>query len=80
MAATVAARDRSEDLNFVTAPTLVIHGSEDPLIPLELGEATAKAVPEAEQLIIEGMGHGLPPQVWPLIVEAIAAHTRKADQ
>lgn len=77
VAVTVAA-DRTEALRAVTAPTLVIHGSEDPLLPIEQGRATAEAVPGAELLIIEGMGHSLPAGVWPLLVDAVAAHARRA--
>lgn len=77
-AAIIAAGDRTQALKSVTAPTLVIHGSEDPLVPIEHGKATAEAVPGAEVLIIEGMGHGLHYEVWPRLVNAIAAHTQKA--
>jgi pimeloyl-ACP methyl ester carboxylesterase len=78
-AAVFAAGDRTRALNTVIAPTLVIHGSEDPIVPVEHGKATAAAVRHAELLIIEGMGHGMTfPEVWPLWVDAIAAHTRNA--
>jgi pimeloyl-ACP methyl ester carboxylesterase len=69
---------RTEALKSVTAPTLVIQGSEDPFFPIECGRATAEAVPGAELLIIEGLGHGFPAKAWPLLVDAVAAHTRKA--
>ncbi len=77
--AVMASGDRTQALNSVTVPTLVVHGSEDPLIPVENGKATAEAVPGAELMIIEGMGHGLAfPEIWPLWVDAIAKHTQKA--
>lgn len=76
--AIMTAGSRTQALRSVTAPTLVIHGSEDPLLPVEQGKATAGAVPGAELLIIDGMGHDLPAGVWPLIVDAIVSHTRKA--
>ena len=77
--ASMTAGNRTQALKSVTAPTLVIHGSEDPILPVEHGKATAEAIPGAELLIIEGMGHGLLfPEVWPRWVEAIAVHTKKA--
>ena len=76
--AIMTAGSRTEALKSVTAPTLVIHGSEDPLLPIEQGKATAEAVPGAELLIIEGMGHDFPAEVWSLLVDAIAKHAQKA--
>ena len=74
-AAIIASGNRKPRLASITAPTLVIHGSEDPLLPVEHGKDTAEAIPGAEMLIIEGMGHCLPKAVWPQIVDAIAYHT-----
>lgn len=72
--------DRRPALARVTAPTLVIHGTDDPLVPVEGGRDTARAVPGAELLLIEGMGHDIPHGgAWPKIVEAVAAHTEKAE-
>lgn len=76
--AAVVNSDRTQDLNAVTAPTLVIHGSEDPLFPVEQGRAIADAVPGAELLIIEGLGHSFPSTVWPLLVDAVSKHIRNA--
>jgi pimeloyl-ACP methyl ester carboxylesterase len=59
-------------------PTLVIHGDADPLVHHSGGVATAEAVPGAELLTIEGMGHDLPVEKWDEIVDAVAAHTAKA--
>jgi pimeloyl-ACP methyl ester carboxylesterase len=56
----------------------VIHGRDDPLIPLEAGLDTARAVPGAELLVIDGMGHDLPRAAWPEIVERIGALTARA--
>ena len=70
--------DRTQALRSVTAPTLVIHGSEDPLFPVEQGRATAEAVPGAKLLIIKGMGYWFPREVWPLLVDAIDKHIRNA--
>jgi len=76
--ATMTAKDRTKALKSVTAPTLVIHGSEDPVLPVEHGKATADAIPRAELVIIEGMGHGWAPELFTRLVDTIAAHTRKA--
>jgi pimeloyl-ACP methyl ester carboxylesterase len=70
--------DRAALLRAVRAPTLVLHGACDPLIPPAAGRGTAQAIPGAELRIIEGMGHDLPPGLWPVLVEAIAAHARRA--
>jgi pimeloyl-ACP methyl ester carboxylesterase len=71
LAAIMASGSRYHALRFVRTPTAVIHGSADPLIPASAGRATARAVPGARLRIIDGMGHDLPPGVWPLIVDEI---------
>lgn len=76
--AVMAQSDRTEALGKVTVPTLVVHGAGDPLVMPTGGEATAKAVPGAELLVVEGMGHDLPEPLWPQIVDAVAANARKA--
>jgi pimeloyl-ACP methyl ester carboxylesterase len=78
-AAILASGNRRPDLASVKAPTLVVHGDVDPLIPLEGGRDTARAIPGAELLVIEGLGHELPPQVWPRIIDAISGHTERAE-
>jgi pimeloyl-ACP methyl ester carboxylesterase len=78
LVAILAHGDRTSALDSVTAPTLVIHGVADPLVPLECGRATARAVPGADLLEIEGMGHDMPVGAWPQIVDAISAHAAKA--
>ena len=57
----------------------MIHGDADPLVPLAGGRDTAESIPGAELLVIEGMGHDLPPAAWPRIVGAIARHTQDAE-
>ncbi|MGB0385914.1 MAG: alpha/beta fold hydrolase [Ardenticatenaceae bacterium] len=74
LAAVIASGSRKEALKNLTTPTLVIHGDADPLVPLEGGIDTAEAIPDAELLIIEGMGHSLPLETWPQIVGAITRH------
>jgi pimeloyl-ACP methyl ester carboxylesterase len=72
--------DRRNALRTVTAPTLVIHGTDDPVIPFEAGKDTADAIPGAELLVIEGMGHDLPHGgAWPRIVEAVTTHTSRVE-
>ena len=78
MAAIIADGDRSQRLARITAPTLVIHGSDDPLVPVAGGRETARAIPGARLLEIDGMGHTLPPQILPRIVEAIDEHIGSA--
>jgi pimeloyl-ACP methyl ester carboxylesterase len=78
MLAVLASGSRVEGLRRVTVPTLVIHGSDDPLIPVAAGVETARLVPGAELLLIEGMGHDLPRAVWPRVIDGISALTTRA--
>jgi pimeloyl-ACP methyl ester carboxylesterase len=64
--------NRKERLRSVRVPTLVIHGKDDPLVPVEGGADTADAIPGARLLVIEGMGHDLPRGTWRRIVDGIA--------
>jgi pimeloyl-ACP methyl ester carboxylesterase len=75
--ALVGAADRTEHLARIDVPTVVIHGTADPLVTPSGGEATAKAIPGAELIMIEGMGHELPPETWPRVVDAIVANASK---
>ena len=71
--------DRRKALASVAAPTLVVQGTDDPLVPMEAGRDIAGSVPGAQLMLIEGMGHDhAHGGAWPRIVEAIAAHTLKA--
>lgn len=76
-AAIMASGSRKQALASVRVPTLVIHGKEDPVIPVEAGIDTARTIPGAELLVVEGMGHDLPREVWPRIAEAIAANAAR---
>ncbi len=71
IAAVAADGDRTEDLAQVSVPSLVIHGRLDPLLALSGGEATAAAIPGAELLVIDEMGHDLPPEIWDEVVGAM---------
>jgi pimeloyl-ACP methyl ester carboxylesterase len=80
LAAIIASGDRAAELAGITTPTLVIHGSVDPLISPSGGRATAHAIPSAELTMIEGMGHDLPRVLWPRLIDAFAAHAAAADR
>jgi pimeloyl-ACP methyl ester carboxylesterase len=62
----------------IRVPTLIIHGTEDPVLPFEHGVALAKTIPGAKHLPLEGTGHELHRADWPLIVRAILSHTGAA--
>jgi len=80
LGAIVASGDRTAQLGRIRAPTLVIHGSTDPLVARSGGRATARAIPGARLMVVEGMGHDLPEAAWPQLVEAIAGHAHAADR
>lgn len=79
MVAILASGSRKAALAKVRVPTLVIHGAADPLVPVACGIDVADAIPGAQRLIIEGMGHALPIALWPRIVEAIAVHAGRVQ-
>jgi len=78
MMAVMAQQDRTAALGSVTVPTLVVHGTADPLVPAAHGQATADAIPGAQLLLVEGLGHDLPHTKgpWPQVIDAIAAHVK----
>jgi pimeloyl-ACP methyl ester carboxylesterase len=78
-AAIVADGDRRERLRSVTAPTLVIHGEADPLVPLPGGEDTAKSIAGAKLKTIAGMGHDLPLELVDEIADSVAEHAQAAS-
>jgi pimeloyl-ACP methyl ester carboxylesterase len=78
LTAVLASGDRAAGLSELSTPTLVVHGRLDPLVQLSGGQRTAELVPGAHLLVVGDMGHDLPLPLWPLLVEAIAAHTRTA--
>jgi pimeloyl-ACP methyl ester carboxylesterase len=65
-------------LSSIDVPTLVVHGSADPVFPLAHGQAIAEAIPGATLLTIDGGGHGLDRVDWPTVVPAILDHTARA--
>ncbi len=74
--AIIAAGDRRQELARIRVPTLVIHGADDPLLPVAAGRDTARHIAGARLQIIPGMGHDLPPAVQALLLEAIVGHCR----
>ena len=77
MGAIMASGDRSDEVRKITVPTLVIHGKDDPLVPLKHGEDTAKKIAGSEYTEIDGMGHdlGVLPVLMERIVPFLRAHT-----
>jgi pimeloyl-ACP methyl ester carboxylesterase len=78
LVAVIASGDRRRLLRRISAPTLVIHGADDPLVPVEAGRDTASAVPGAKLLVVDGMGHDLPDGVLPKLADAIAGHCQSS--
>ncbi len=79
-AAMAAVGTRRHRLERLEVPTLVIHGADDPLVPLACGKDTATAIPGAELMVIEGMGHDLPVELHQQIADAIARHALGAQR
>ena len=78
--AILASGSRVEMLRCIKVPSLVIHGAEDPLVPLEAGRDTAKQIPGAKLKVIPGMGHDLATGLVPVLVDAIADHCLAVDK
>ncbi|MDQ2942635.1 MAG: alpha/beta fold hydrolase [Candidatus Dormibacteraeota bacterium] len=76
--AILVANSRMEKLRQLRVPTLVIHGVDDVLVPVENGRLVADAVPGARYVELEGMGHDLPNRVWPQVLDAIEEIARQA--
>jgi len=71
--AVMASGSRKAALATVTAPSLVIHGADDPLVSLEAGKDTAASIPGAKLIVFERMGHAMPIETWPRMIDEIAA-------
>jgi proline iminopeptidase len=80
MVAIAVAPNRVPLLRRVKAPTLVIHGAADPLVPLAAGADTAGAIPDARFEVIDGMGHDLPPVFFDRITGLINEHVEEASR
>jgi pimeloyl-ACP methyl ester carboxylesterase len=79
MTAIMASPDRTRALGRVKAPTLVVHGLDDPLVRPSGGIATAKAIPGSRLVMYPGMGHDLPRSRWPEVVTAISLLAERAQ-
>ena len=66
-------------LRSLRVPTLVIHGDEDPILPLAHGEATAEAVPDAKLVVLRGIGHEMPEPIVDEFLQPILAHLHAHD-
>lgn len=71
--------DRSQEVATITAPTLVLHGAEDTLVPPPHGEHTAELIQGSEFVIYEGMGHNIPDEVRPRLVARMSQHMQAVD-
>ncbi|GAA2215354.1 alpha/beta hydrolase [Nonomuraea monospora] len=78
--AVVASGDRTARLRDVRVPTLVIHGSDDLMCDVSGGRSTAAAIPGAELVVIDGMGHNLPGALLPDLAQRIAGLVHRAEQ
>jgi pimeloyl-ACP methyl ester carboxylesterase len=79
LAAILASGDRTNALRRITAPTVVIHGTRDRLVAPSGGRATAAAIPGADLVLFDGMGHDLPRGAWPRMIDAITGLAARAD-
>lgn len=75
--AILSSGDRSKSLGRIMMPTLVIHGSLDPLLPLQAGEEVAEGIPNARMIKIDGMGHDLSDEVLPVVLSAVVKHCHR---
>jgi pimeloyl-ACP methyl ester carboxylesterase len=78
LAAILASGDRTAQLRHIVAPTLVVHGTADPLVRPSGGRATARAIRGSKMLSVPGMGHDLPRAIWTQLIDAIGANAARA--
>ncbi len=78
LAAIIASGDRTSELRRIDAPTLVVHGTADPLVRPSGGRATARAIKGAKLMKVPGMGHDLPRAIWDELIDAIAENAARA--
>ena len=78
LVAILASGNRTAELRSIQAPTLVIHGENDPLVGVSGGRATAREIPDARLMTIPGMGHDMPREIWPRIVDGVVANAERA--
>jgi pimeloyl-ACP methyl ester carboxylesterase len=78
--AVTASPPRNDILGDVRCPALVIHGGDDPLVPVEAGQDTAASIPGCELVVIPGMGHDFPDALVPMLLETVGTFAQKAEQ
>ena len=78
-AAVGASQDRTPRLHEITVPTLVIHGTEDAILPLDHGIAVADGITDSKRMIMEGVGHEIPEELLPEIVSEIVENFKRAS-
>jgi pimeloyl-ACP methyl ester carboxylesterase len=78
LAAIIASGNRTKDLKRIKAPTLVIHGTDDRMVGVSGGRATARAIPGAKLMKVKGMGHDMPRAAWPQLIDGIVANAERA--
>jgi pimeloyl-ACP methyl ester carboxylesterase len=79
LVAIAASGDRTAALRSVSVPTLVLHGADDPLVDVSGGRATAGAIPGAELVVLNGMGHHMPQELWAEITRHIGELVQRAE-
>ena len=79
MAAVIMDQERAERLREIRVPFLVLHGSDDPLIPVACGEDTARRVPGSSWVVIDGMGHDVTRANAPLVADQLVAFASAND-
>ena len=79
MMAVFKAGDRSDAVATITAPTLVVHGAEDTLLPLPHGAHTAQLIVGSELVVYDSMGHNIPDDVLPKLLQKMTLHMQEAD-
>jgi pimeloyl-ACP methyl ester carboxylesterase len=80
LAAIIASGNREQYLREIDVPTLVIHGKADRLVRPSGGKATARAIDGARLMLVDGMGHDLPRELWPKLIDAIAENAERAPE
>jgi pimeloyl-ACP methyl ester carboxylesterase len=79
LTAVAADSQRADELPRIKMPTLVMHGRDDPLVPVACGHDTARRISGSKFHVIPGMGHDLPPGVVPILLEQLVPHLKSAE-
>jgi pimeloyl-ACP methyl ester carboxylesterase len=79
LTAVAADSRRADELPRIKAPTLVIHGRDDPLVPVACGHDTARRITGSKFRVVPGMGHDLPPGVVAILLDELLPHLKPAE-